>query len=442
MTTEATLRFVRTLARRLLSSAAATTLAAVAAAAPPLPDAGERRADAAALCADVAGHYAYLAAKATDWDAACRDLAERAEGATTRDALVAALEHTLRELYDAHAHLGTHAPASPRLVPSQTDVLARFVESKPIVEAVRAGSAAQRAGMTPGQEIVAIKGVAVDDAPRPYLPAHLARPDPAARDFALRVALAGRHDDPVQHLTVRAAGGERTVTFAASPRARARTLSVRQDGGVAIVRINDALGEGSLVRDFDAAVAALRDARAMVLDLTDTPSGGNSTVARGVLGRFVGELVPYQRHELVAEAKRTGVRRHWVEHVAPRPPRVAIPVVVLVGPWTGSMGEGLAIGFHAAAGAVVVGRPMAKLAGALDEFLLPHSRIVVRFATEQLFHVDGTPREAFVPCPTGIAPASTPDLDARELDFAVRVAAALAAAPAATPRASCPPWRG
>ena len=292
MTTEATLRFVRTLARRLLSSAAATTLAAVATAAPPLPDAGERRADAAALCADVAGHYAYLAAKATDWDAACRDLAERAEGATTRDALVAALEHTLRELYDAHAHLGTHVPASPRLVPSQTDVLARFVESKPIVEAVRAGSAAQRAGMTPGQEIVAIKGVAVDDALRPYLPAHLARPDPAARDFALRVALAGRHDDPVQHLTVRADGGERTFTFAASPRARARTLSVRQDGGVAIVRINDALGEGSLVRDFDAAVAALPDARAMVLDLTDTPSGGNSTVARGILGRFVGRARP------------------------------------------------------------------------------------------------------------------------------------------------------
>jgi carboxyl-terminal processing protease len=432
---------VRTLARGVLSSVAATALAAVATAAPPLPDAGERRADAAALCTAVTGHYAYLAAKATDWDAACGDLAERAGRATTRDAFVAALEHALRELYDAHAHLGTHVQSSPRLVPSQTDVLARFVDGKPVVEAVRAGSAAQRAGATPDQEILSINGVAVDDALRPYLPAHLARPDPAARDFALRVALAGRHDEPVQRLTVRADSGERTVAFAASRRARGHTLSVRQDGGVAIVRINDALGDDALVRHFDTAVDSLRDARALVLDLTDTPSGGNSTVARGILGRFVGELAPYQRHELVGEAKRTGVRRHWVEHVAPRPPRVAVPVVVLVGPWTGSMGEGLAIGFHAAAGAVVVGRPMAKLAGALDEFVLPHSRIVVRFATEQLFHVDGTAREAFVPCPADIAAASTPDLDARELDFAVRVAAALAVAPAAAPHAGCPSRR-
>lgn len=442
MVAEPTLRLACRLARRPLAAAAAIAATAIAGAAPPLPDAGARRADAAALCSDVAAQYAYLAAKAIDWEAACRDLADSAERATTRAALVAALERALRELYDAHAHLGTHTPASPRLVPSQADVLARYVDGQPIVEAVRAGSPAQRAGVTAGQRIVAINGVAVGDAVGTYLATHLIRPDPAARDFALRIALAGRHDEPVQRLTVRFDGGERTLAYATRERAPSPTLSVRQDGGVAIVRINDALGQDSLVRNFDAAVDALPQARALVLDLTDTPSGGNSTVARGILGRFVGELVPYQRHELVAEAKRTGVRRHWAEYVSPRPPRIALPVVVLVGPWTGSMGEGLAIGFHAAAGAVVVGRPMAKLAGALDEFVLPQSRIVVRFATEQLFHVDGTPREAFVPCPAGTAPASAPDLDARELDFAVRLAASLAATQSDVPRAGCPSPRG
>jgi carboxyl-terminal processing protease len=78
-----------------------------------------------------------------------------------------------------------------------------------------------------------------------------------------------------------------------------------------------------------------------------------------------------------------------------------IPVVVLVGPWTGSMGEGLAIGFHHAAHAAVVGRPMAKLLGALDEFRLPASGIAFRIPTEKLFHVDGTPRESFVPSVLG-----------------------------------------
>lgn len=427
---------------RRLGMVAAIALAAVAGATPAtLPNAEERRADAAALCRYVADQYAYLEAKATDWDASCRDLADRAERATTREAFIAALERALRELYDAHAHLGTHTPSSPRLVPSQTDVLARFADGNAVVEAVRAGSGALRAGIAPGQEIVSVNGVAVAEALRPYLAEHLVRPDPAARDFALRVAVAGRHDVPVQRLVVRAGDKDREIAYAPDGRTATSALSSRQEGDVAILRINDSLGDTALVREFDAALSRHRDARALVVDLTDTPSGGNSTVARGILGRFVGELSPYQRHELVAEARRTGVRRHWVEYVAPRSPRIPVPVVVLVGPWTGSMGEGLAIGFEAAAGAVVVGRPMAKLAGALDEFELPYSRIVVRLPTEQLFHVDGTPREAFVPCPTGRIPDAEPDAAAREQDFAVRMARTLAAAPArpsASKRERCP----
>jgi carboxyl-terminal processing protease len=85
---------------------------------------------------------------------------------------------------------------------------------------------------------------------------------------------------------------------------------------------------------------------------------------------------------------------------------------------------------------------MAKLAGALDEFELPHSRVVVRLPTEQLFHVDGTPREAFVPCPAGVAPDAGAGGFAKELAFAVRLARALAEASSARlPRASrerCP----
>jgi carboxyl-terminal processing protease len=73
------------------------------------------------------------------------------------------------------------------------------------------------------------------------------------------------------------------------------------------------------------------------------------------------------------------------------------PVVVLVGAWTGSMGEGLAIGLKPAIDAPVLGRPMAGLLGALGELTLPDSGITVRIPVEQLFHVNGTPREQFLP---------------------------------------------
>jgi C-terminal processing protease CtpA/Prc len=133
------------------------------------------------------------------------------------------------------------------------------------------------------------------------------------------------------------------------------------------------------------------------MDLRDTPSGGNSSVARGLMGRLVTTQRPYQRHEYPAEYRDSGVQRIWVEYVAPRGMPVTVPVIVLVGGWTGSMGEGLAIGLHSAIGAPVWGRPMAHLQGALGETQLAHSGIAVRVPNEKLFTVDGSPREAFVP---------------------------------------------
>ena len=153
------------------------------------------------------------------------------------------------------------------------------------------------------------------------------------------------------------------------------------------------------MHDFDSALDKMLDTKALVIDLRDTPSGGISSVARGILGRLIDKELPYQRHELVAEFHSTGIRRIWTEYVAPRPSTFQGPVVVLVGPWTGSMGEGLAIGLSATRGAPVLGRPMAHLLGALGEFTLPNSQIVVRIPVEKLFHVDGRPRESFMPCP-------------------------------------------
>ena len=84
--------------------------------------------------------------------------------------------------------------------------------------------------------------------------------------------------------------------------------------------------------------------------------------------------------------------------MAPREPLFSQPVVVLAGHWTGSMGEGIAIGLNATRNAPVLGEPMAHLLGALGQIELPNSKIPVRVPEEKLFHVNGTPREAFMPC--------------------------------------------
>ena len=170
------------------------------------------------------------------------------------------------------------------------------------------------------------------------------------------------------------------------------------DERIGYVRLHDSLGPAALVPAWDAALDRLRETDGLILDLRDTPGGGNTTVARGLLGRLVPEVRPYQRHDLPREERRYGIRRIWVEHVAPRGPHVYDkPVAALVGRWTASMGEGVAIGLDGVRRGTVFGSAMAGLRGAIYSRTLEHTGIPVRVPAERLFHVDGTPREAFAP---------------------------------------------
>ena len=367
----------------------------------------QRNEDYAQFCKFVSDEYAYFDLKKTRWSEVCAH--DRLELANTPDraAFIKTLEHSLGELYDSHAHLGTNTSTSSRLVPTGLDVTAVWRDSsaladggapRAIVTDVRRGSAAERAGLRAGAEIISIDGTAIVTAMNRFHPRFLSEPDGAAREYTLRVALAGQHDRELIRLQVRVDNQLREITFAPSTPKPAALLSHTLVGEVGYVEIHNSLGDQNLVRDFDAALLALQGARALVIDLRDTPSGGTSVVARGILGRFVRNVMPYQRHELVGEFVDSGIRRLWIEEVAPRMPIAARPVVILVGPWTGSMGEGIAIGFDAAIGAPVLGRPMEHLLGALGETVLPHSKITVRIPTEKLFHVNGTPREQFLPC--------------------------------------------
>jgi carboxyl-terminal processing protease len=62
------------------------------------------------------------------------------------------------------------------------------------------------------------------------------------------------------------------------------------------------------------------------------------------------------------------------------------------------MGEGLAIGLRSAAGATLVGTSMAGLRGAIEPFPLPClAGVSIRIPVEQLFTMEGQPRESVTP---------------------------------------------
>ena len=164
-----------------------------------------------------------------------------------------------------------------------------------------------------------------------------------------------------------------------------------------MVRFNNSLGEQTTVAAFDKALLEAKDTKGLTLDLRDVPSGGDSSVALGIMGRFVSAVLPYQRHR-IPNYGQSDVERNWVEFVAPRGPfTYTSPVVVLVNHWTGSVGEGMAIGFDAMQRALVVGTPMAHLVGAVSDDKLPKTGGDVAYATEQIYHVSGVPRQSWLP---------------------------------------------
>jgi C-terminal processing protease CtpA/Prc len=372
----------------------------------------DRQADFKEFVQDVAENYAWADRPQKPWLTWESRYASAVNAADSKESLAAVIAAALDELHDFHAEVRSRNPNRWLPVPTFADVWAVPDGSLARVTAVRPGSDAQRAGIVAGDELTHIGG-------RPVAPAIAARlgkvpgvTDAAAKDWALLSLLAGRSEEE-RHLTFRdAAGHSREVVLPVERRfdRPAGSLVARQlPGEIGYIRFNNSIGEQSTVAAFDAALEQLRATRGLVLDLRDVPSGGDSSVALGIMGRLVHRMLPYQRHR-IPDYGQSDVERNWLELVAPRGPfAYDAPLVVLVDHWTGSMGEGMAIGMDAMQRAVVVGTQMAQLAGAVSDFHLAHSGIDVAFPTEQLYHLNGTLRQSWLPPILVTDPAGSAD---------------------------------
>ncbi|MBO6797529.1 S41 family peptidase [Maricaulis sp.] len=346
--------------------------------------------DVEQVCALVPEHYAYFESRAAHWDAAC-DLA-RAEAAQSEGAYVlAVLEGLIDALYDTHINLNTNNQTSPWLIPSGSQIrVAEQADGQVVVTDVRTGSRAEGLDIRPGDLVLTINGQAPVDAALRRM--RTGDTDlPARRDWALNAAVTGfRHEE--RRLQLERDGEVFEATLSGFPARRTGTpVSYRMHApGVGLIRINNSLGRDETVAAFNAALAELGDINSLILDLRDTPGGGNTSVAEPILGRFVQTRTAYQRIEPTDAPA-------WIRHVDPAAPYSDVALTVRVGGWTGSMGEGMAIGLDAMGRAEVVGPPMAGLAGGTEGFHLPGGDLMLWMPTYNLAHLDGTPRHEWVP---------------------------------------------
>lgn len=362
------------------------------------PPASSFRAAGLALEALVNEAYAYTNRLPGGRFSLTAPLRAEAEAVTDRRSLQRFLERALFLLPDHHAITALSNAESWAIVPSYTDIWVEFDGTSYPITAVRAGSPAAQAGVAAGDQLKSIGGLATGAAVDAFWSDLDVQPTADQRAFAARVLAAGRRDRQ-RSLTVLTRGAARDLTIADLYTAKmAREgITTRREGTSIVIAFGDSLGDTQTIADFDVAMAHAETGQTIVIDLTDTPSGGNTTVARAIMGWFVTQPRPYQLHNSPIEQRQTGIARQWVEQVLPREGRFHDgPVEVRVGRWTGSMGEGLAIGFDAL-GACVTGDRMAGLLGAITDRRVGDSGLMVKLPTERLSHIDGTPREDFVP---------------------------------------------
>ena len=348
--------------------------------------------DVETICDAIATSYAYYETRASYWSASCDSARLAAENLAEDGNALGVLEVLIDDLYDPHISMNTNNQSSPRLLPSGSDLWVDSVDGQFIVTAVRPNGGAANAGIKIGAELLSFNGLTPDAlaATRIHTVSTEASPDRIL--WALNAALAGRRDQ-ARNIEVRQNGQTLLVDLGTPepPSPDEPISSDRLDGEIGYIRFNNRLGDRATVDAFNSALEGLRSTRGLILDLRNTPGGGNTDVAEPILGRFVTEPTTYQKTvldsttEIDRMIKPTG---DWTYEQ---------PVIVLAGRWTGSMGEGMTIGFDGMQRATVMGSRMGRLAGGTEPVNLTYTGVSVWFPTYDLRHLDGTPRHLWEP---------------------------------------------
>jgi len=302
----------------------------------------------------------------------------------------------LDEFYDSHLILNTNINSSFRLF---SPIYATIENGELIVSNIWQTQIENLDQNLIGAELLKINGIDFDKAIAQF-PTHCNnKSSKKVREWIVNKILAGRYNQP-RILTLKLADNRPIELDLDKLKIKQNNelLSSKIENGIGIIRINNSLGNNNLIRKFDKSLDKLMDTKALIIDLRNNVDGGNSYVARGIMGRFIKEIKPYQKHWTIEKYDGNPVvERSWVEYLSPRKEQYKKPVVILVGRWTGSMGEGLAIGFEGMGRAKVVGSKMERLAGEINEFSFKNQHFGYRLSTAKLFHINGMTREKYVP---------------------------------------------
>lgn len=335
----------------------------------------------------LAERYCFFGEKATDWAKVRGIYRAQAVTASSRDDFAHVLKRALAELYDPHTTLRNGPDGIARVPPF--DLMVARAPGGIRVTAVQADSAAADAGLAIGDLLTAIDGVPVENAIRDAALRCLKRPDPAADAFVIGSVAAGRRAMPRRFAVLSGNASVREVALPLKQRGNLPDVTHRRlADGIGLIAIRS-FGDDAVVAAFDAALMAFRDAPALLIDVRGN-GGGDTAVARPIMGRFVTARAPYAYMRRRAGA---GLGQRWTETVEPRGPFTwTKPVIVLCDHWSASMAEGFPMGMRGLGQATIVGTPMMGLGAAVFPLRLDRSGIDLQYSAEPVYDVQDRPR--------------------------------------------------
>lgn len=344
---------------------------------------------------DINDNYSYLKEQNIDWKKVKEIYQRKTEKISTNSEFIQLLESVLNELYNGHSSLNTNLNSSNRLIPSGQDIYVEKINNKFIITDLRKDFGAEKSELKVTMEITKFNGKPIDEQLNKFLPKFTQNHNSKMYQFALDMLFAGAHNTK-REISVLENGTEKKYFPDEFKHTQSNSLLESKiiNKNTVYIKINNSLGNNQLILDFDKTLDNFLTYKNLIIDLTETPSGGNTTVARAIMGRFIDKTLPYQKHEFNEQYE---TKRVWTEFVTPRKKQFKENVYILVGHWTGSMGEGIAIGFDGMKRAKIIGTKMAGLLGAISNFQLTETKIGYQFPTERLYQTNGTPREDFLP---------------------------------------------
>ena len=343
--------------------------------------------------------YAYRDTAGVEVDTLIAQYKNKALLTATESDFISVVQVFMRYFRDPHLSIYPSSKKGYSVTPTGADIWVEAKAGNYFIVDIKTASAANKVGMQVNSEIISVDGLTTEAAISKVFGGINASLSTKQKVWGLNIALGGIKNQP-RVITVKLNNKEHTYQLAATYDEVIRsysdaTLSFKKINNLGYIRFNNSLGNSDTVNAFKNAIEQLLDTDGLILDLRNIPSGGNTGVAEPILGHFVEQDTIYQLYQ----RQQNGINFHQAKMESatakPSSPYYSKPFVVLVGRWTGSIGEGMMIGLDALGAKAIIGAPVADLLGGIKNVTLEHSNAVVDLAFERMFHVNGTYREDF-----------------------------------------------